>query len=198
MNILYTRVSSIMQNSERQKINEKDFDFVVEDKCSGAIPFAERDGGKKILTLLNKNEITSISVHQIDRLGRDLLDILNTVHLFSSKNICIHFMQQGLRTLDENGKENVVTSLIINMLGVISQMEKSMLKERQYEGIQIAKAKGLYKGRKKKSFVDNLKFLSKYQKCIDLLKKGYKSKEIAKINNVSVNTMTKIKKLSGL
>lgn len=198
MNILYTRVSSIMQNSERQKINEKDFDFVVEDKCSGAIPFAERDGGKKILTLLNKNEITSISVHQIDRLGRDLLDILNTVHLFSSKNICIHFMQQGLRTLDENGKENVVTSLIINMLGVISQMEKSMLKERQYEGIQIAKAKGLYKGRKKNSFVDNLKFLSKYQKCIDLLKKGYKSKEIAKINNVSVNTMTKIKKLSGL
>jgi DNA invertase Pin-like site-specific DNA recombinase len=187
-----------MQNSERQKINEKDFDFVVEDKCSGAIPFAERDGGKKILTLLNKNEITSISVHQIDRLGRDLLDILKTVQLFSSKNICIHFMQQGLRTLDENGKENIVTNMIINMLGIISQMEKNMLKERQYEGIQIAKAKGLYKGRKKGSSEDNLAFLTKHQKSIELLKKGYKAKEVAKINDISVNTLTKIKKMSGI
>lgn len=198
MNILYIRVSSIDQNTERQKINGKDYDYVVEDKCSGSIPFAERDGGKKILNLLSKNEITSISVHQIDRLGRNLLDILSTIQSFTNKGVCIYFLQQGLRTIDENGIVNPITNMIISILGVVSEMEKSMLKERQFDGIQIAKAKGLYTGRKKGSSEDNLKFLSKHQKSIDLLKKGYKAKEVAKINDVSVNTLTKIKKLAGL
>jgi DNA invertase Pin-like site-specific DNA recombinase len=198
MDILYTRVSSIQQKSERQKVNEKDYDLIIEDKCSGTIPFFERDGGKKILTLINKNEITSISIHQIDRLGRDLKDILSTIEICCSKYICIHFLQQGLRTLDENGKVNPITNMIIGILGVVSEMERSQIKERQYEGIQIAKAKGLYTGRKKGSIEDNLKFLTKHQKSIELLKKGYKAKEVAKINEVSVNTLTKIKKLAGI
>lgn len=198
MNILYTRVSTFEQNSERQKINKNDFDYVIEDKCSGAIPFVQRVGGSKIIHLLNKNEVTCLSVHQIDRLGRNLLDILNTIQIFSSKGVCIHFMQQGLRTLDENGKENPITSMIISILGIVGQMERSQILERQYEGIQIAKAKGLYKGRKKGSSEDNLAFLTKHQKSIELLKKGYKAKEVAKINDISVNTLTKIKKLAGL
>ena len=53
MNILYTRVSSIEQKSERQLLNSKDFDLVIEDKCSGATPFFERDGGKRIKKLMN-------------------------------------------------------------------------------------------------------------------------------------------------
>ena len=196
MNILYTRVSTIEQKSDRQKINEKDFNLVIEDKYSGSIPFLEREGGKKILHLLNKKEITSISVWQIDRLGRSLLNVLNTIQLFSSKGICINFIQQGLRTLDENGKENVITNLIINILGVVGQMEKNLIRERQLEGIQLAKAKGVYKGRVKGSNEDNLAFLTKHQKSIELLKKGYKAVEISKINNVSLNTLTKIKKLA--
>ena len=46
--ILYTRVSTLEQKTDRQKVNEKDFDLVIEDKCSGAIPFFERTGGKEI------------------------------------------------------------------------------------------------------------------------------------------------------
>jgi DNA invertase Pin-like site-specific DNA recombinase len=198
MNILYTRVSSIEQNSDRQKINEKDFNLVIEDKCSGSILFTEREGGKKILKLLHKNEITSISVWQLDRLGRNLIDILNTIQLFSSKGICINFIQQGLKTLDVNGKENAITNMIISILGVIGQMERNQIRERQLEGIAIAKAKGVYKGRVKGSNEDNLAFLTKHQKSIELLKKGYKAVEIAKICNVSLNTLTKIKKLANV
>ena len=101
MKVLYTRVSSLEgQKTDRQRINEKDYDLVIEDKCSGSIPFFERDGGKKILKLIDS--IESLSVHQIDRLGRDLRDIMNTIHFFNERLISIHFIQQNLSTLDSD------------------------------------------------------------------------------------------------
>ncbi len=69
MRILYTRTSTFGQCSDRQKVNEKNYDLVIEDKVSGAIPFFERDGGKRIKGLIQKGGITSLSVSQIDRLG---------------------------------------------------------------------------------------------------------------------------------
>ena len=68
MKVLYVRVSSVFgQNTDRQKTNEKEFELVIEDKCSGSIPFFNREGGKKILTLIEKGMIESISCHSIDR-----------------------------------------------------------------------------------------------------------------------------------
>ena len=109
MKVYYVRVSSIEQRTYRQRINEKEFDLVVEDKCSGSIPFFEREGGKKIKQLLDKKMITSLSVWTIDRLGRDLLDILNSIQYLSERGIRIHFIQQGLISLDDEGKENPIS-----------------------------------------------------------------------------------------
>ena len=52
MNILYVRVSSVEQKLDRQKLNEKDFNLLIEDKCSGSISFFEREGGKKIFKII--------------------------------------------------------------------------------------------------------------------------------------------------
>ena len=111
--ILYCRVSSIDQKTDRQRVNEKDFKIVVEDKCSGSIPFFERSGGKEILNYVEKGIVTSLSVWTIDRLGRDIRDILNTIHFFNERNIPIIFVSQGLRTIDENGNVNAITKLMI-------------------------------------------------------------------------------------
>lgn len=54
MKVLYTRISSVDQKTDRQRITEKDFDMVIEDKCSGSIPFFEREGGKEVLEYLKK------------------------------------------------------------------------------------------------------------------------------------------------
>ena len=59
MKILYTRVSSIDQRTDRQRINEQDYDLVIEDKCSGSVAFFEREGGKEILSYLEKGFIDS-------------------------------------------------------------------------------------------------------------------------------------------
>jgi DNA invertase Pin-like site-specific DNA recombinase len=157
MNILYTRVSTLEQKTDRQRVTEKDFDLVIEDKCSGAIPFFERTGGIEIKKLVDKGILKSLSVWQIDRLGRDLRDIMNTIHYFNQKGITIYFVSQGLRTLDENGKENAISKMIISILGVVGEMERNQIKERQLEGIRIAKLKGnVYKGRKAGSKEDLL------------------------------------------
>ena len=56
-------------------------------------------------------------------MGRDLLVVLHTIQLLSSKGIRIHFIQQGLISLDEEGKENPISKMIISILGIVAEME---------------------------------------------------------------------------
>ncbi len=197
MNVLYCRVSTLDQKTDRQRVNDADYKLIVEDKCSGAIPFFERPGGIEIKKLVDNNILTSLSVWQIDRLGRNLRDIINTIHYFAEKKITIYFVSQGLRTLDEQGKENPISKLIISILGIVGEMERSQIKERQLEGIRIAKLKGTYTGRKTGSKESLITFLSKEKnkKAYDYLRKGYKVGEVAKITDLHINTVSKIKKL---
>jgi DNA invertase Pin-like site-specific DNA recombinase len=197
MKVLYTRVSSIEQKTDRQRVNENDFDLVVEDKCSGSIPFFEREGGKEVLKLIDKGILTSLGVLQIDRLGRDLRDIINTIYFFNEKKIPIIFISQGLRTLDENNQENPISKMMISVLGIVGEMERTQIKERQREGIRIAKLKGTYLGRKEGSKEDVFQFLNKpkNKKALEYLKKGYKCNEVSKLTELNINTITKIKKL---
>ena len=197
MKVFYVRVSSLEQKTDRQRVSEKEYDLVVEDKCSGSIPFFEREGGKKIKQLLDKKIITSLSVWTIDRLGRDLLDVLNTIQFLSDQGIRIHFIQQGLISLDEEGKENPISKMIISILGIVAEMERKQIKERQKEGIELAKLRGVYKGRIQGSKEDIRTFLSKPKiaKTIEYLKKGYKASEISRIVGIHVNTITKVKKI---
>lgn len=199
MKVFYVRVSTVDQKTDRQRINDKEYDLVIEDKCSGSIPFFEREGGKKIKQLLDKKIITSLSVWTIDRLGRDLLDILNSIKYLSERGIKIHFIQQGLITLDDDGKENPISKMIISILGTISEIGRSQILETQRAGIELAKLRGVYKGRANGSKEDIRKFLSKpkVSKTIDYLKKGYKASEISRIVGIHVNTITKVKKMVG-
>ena len=197
MKVLYCRVSSIEQKTDRQRVNEKDFDLVIEDKCSGSIPFFDREGGKEVLKLITEGILTSFSVWQIDRLGRDLRDIMNTIHYFNQKLIPINFVSQGLKTLDENNMENPISKMMISVLGIVGEMERTQIRERQKEGIRIAKLKGIYLGRKEGSKEDVLQFLnkSKNKKALEYLKKGYKAIEVSKLTDLHINTITKIKQL---
>lgn len=198
MRILYARTSTFSQSTDRQRVFEKNYDLVVEDKCSGIVPFFEREGGRRIYDLLSKGVVSSISVWEIDRLGRSLHDILNVVSKFTSLQIPIEFINQGLRTIDENGSENPISKMIISILGVVGEMERTMIKERQREGIELAKLKkNVYLGRKIGSSEDVLDFLSKSKNktALGYLKKGYKNSEVSKIVGLHPNTITKIKKL---
>jgi len=198
MKVLYIRTSTIEQNSIRQKQNKDETCKIIEDKCSGAIPFFEREGGKKILELTEKGVVDEIIVHEIDRLGRNLLDILKTIAFFNTKKVNIEFKKQGLRTLNEDGTENDISKMVISILGVVAEMERKMIRERQLEGIAIAKANGVYKGRNKGTKESTLQFLekAKNKKALKLLNEGQKQINVAKILGLHPNTVSKINKLN--
>jgi DNA invertase Pin-like site-specific DNA recombinase len=144
--------------------------------------------------------VDSISCHSIDRCGRDLLDILSVIRFMNEKHIPMIFIQQGLRTIDDKGKENAVSKMMISILGTVAEMERSRIRENQREGIELAKLRGVYKGRRKGSKSDIQKWIQKPKiaKTIEYLKKGYKASEISKIVGVHVNTITKVKHLVSL
>lgn len=196
MKVLYVRISSLDQRTDRQRVNENDFDLVIEDIISGSVPFQEREGGRRVLELLNKNHLSELSVWQIDRIGRDIRDIINTLHIFSTRKVCVYFINQGLRTLDVEGNENPVSKMVINLLGIVADMERTQILERQRQGIAIAKARNVYKGRKTGTKEDVLSFLTKprNKRAIQLLKNGYKASEVSKITELHPNTITKIRK----
>ena len=197
--ILYARVSGLDQKTDRQTVDAKSYDLVIEDKCSGSIPFFEREGGKKIKLLVEKGCNMELEVKSLDRLCRDLLDLCNTILFFNSRKISIYFVSQGLATLNNKGEENAVAKMVISILGVVAEMEKKNINERTREGIAIAKALGKYKGRNQGSKEDVHYFLSKpkNKKALDYLKKGFKNSEISKITGLSINTIVKIRKYAN-
>ena len=86
---------------------------------------------------------------------------------------------------------------MISILATVGEMERNQIRERQLEGISIAKARGVYRGRNKGTKENPIKFLTKEKnkKATELLDKGYKNVEVAKITGLHQNTITKIKKL---
>jgi DNA invertase Pin-like site-specific DNA recombinase len=196
MKILYTRVSSASQNEERQTQKTEGFDGVLIDKCSGLIPLWKRPNGAQLKKLIDTKQLKHLTIHSIDRLGRSTIDVLNTWKELTDLGILVECRNPNLRNLDDQGKPDMFSELMISILSTMSSFEKQMIKERQLEGIKIAKAKGIYVGRNIGTKESNEKFLSKpkNKKIAEYLSSGYTQSEISKILNCSFSTIVKVQK----
>jgi DNA invertase Pin-like site-specific DNA recombinase len=190
MKVKYIRVSTSLQNTDRQN----DFNgLTYTDECSGTIAFKDRPKAKK---LLSNKEITEIQVHSIDRLGRNTVDILQTIQYFTEKGINVVSNKEGLQTIID-GKENPIAKLMIGILGTLAEFELSRIKERQAEGIQSAKAKGIYSGRKVGSTESVEVFVNKEstQSIIKYLKQKESVRRTARLSKTSEGTVKKVKRM---
>ena len=196
MKVLYTRVSTIEQNIDRQIIDKDKYDYVLIDTCSGSIPLFQRPNGGQIEKLINRVELKELHVHSIDRLGRNTIDVLSTWKELTEKGIRIICKNPSLQNIDENGKEDQFSSLLIGILSTLSQYEKSTIMERQMEGIRIRKEKGLYRGRRINTRDTPTQLLKKpkSKKILEYLDKGYTYDDISKIIPCSRTTIVKVKK----
>lgn len=194
MKARYIRVSTLNQKIERQLERQYSAEKIYIDKISGSIPFNQRPSAKELLNDIGKSEIHYISVSSIDRLGRNTLDVLQTIEKLHKSNICLKVDNLGLESLVE-GKENPTFKLIISVLANIGEMERNSILERQREGIQIAKINGTYKGRLKDTAESTEEFLAKYPTVINYLKRKNPPTiiDIAKLTDCSKNTVQKVK-----
>lgn len=198
MKVLYTRVSTDKQSHERQLENEDSYDLVIKEKVSGGIPFFERPKSNRLVELLETGEIEQIDVLSIDRLGRNLKDILITIEKIHSFGVPIYITSQGLITLDmETGEINPTTKLILSVMGSVSEMERNLIRERIKHSLRVKKSRGELVGRKKGSTETIEKFLSKpkSKKIRTYLEKGYSYREISKIVGCGTQLVGKVNSL---
>lgn len=191
----YLRTSHYLQNIGTQIDKIEDGWKVYEDKgVSGRIPFLERPSGKRLIEDIANGKINQVIVLRIDRLGRDLNDILTTIKTIHSYNVPITSQNEGITTLID-GKESVMSNLLINILSSISEFQYHQTREKTLAGIERAKLDGKYKGRKIGSTESVETFLSKpkVQKIMTLLNEDIGVRKIARIVECSPNYIYKVK-----
>ena len=192
--VKYIRVSTEEQNTGRQEINSKDFSKVYIDKTSGSIQFNERKEAKKLLADIELGSVSEIHISSIDRLGRNIIDILTMVEFFNQKAIRLFVENIGMFSLIDN-KPNPSFKMIVSVLGNVAEMERSNMLERQRQGIELAKAKGTYKGRLHGTRMNDDEVLVKYKSVVRELKNGESLRRAAKIGGCSLGTAQKIQRL---
>lgn len=194
MKARYIRISTSGQNIERQLIKKHPNEELFIDVVSGVKPFKERKKGRELLNEIEDNSVSYISIHSIDRLGRNLVDILSTLEIFNKNNVVLKVDNLGLESIIA-GKPNFAFKMIISVMGNIAEMERETLLERQREGIKLAKAKGVYKGRIKGSKETDLEFLAKHKNVVKFLNQKHSLRNIAKLCDVSLGTVQKVKRI---
>lgn len=143
MNVGYIRVSSLHQNTERQ-LHDVKLDKLFEEKASG------KNQSRPVLQACLEfcREGDSLHVHSIDRLARNLKDLQEVVEQLTSKRVRVQFHKEQLVF---DAMNDPIKKLMFQMMGAFAEFERNLIRERQAEGIVLAKAKGRYKqvGRKK-------------------------------------------------
>jgi DNA invertase Pin-like site-specific DNA recombinase len=201
MIVLYTRVSTLEQNPDRQLTNSKDYDYILTDYCSGSIPLYERPKGSEVKKMIDNGTLTKLVIHDVTRIGRNTLDVLSIWSDLTQRGIVIECKNPNIRNINDDGKVDKFSELMLSILSTMSQFEKSLIRERQLEGIKVRKEKGLYGGRRIGTVDSVQSFLKKKrsQDILNYLSKGtYSYDEISKILSVSTTTITKVKKMSQM
>jgi len=197
MKVYYLRVSTLEQNTARQMEEIPEGCKVFEDKISGSIPFAERTEGRNIVNLIKQRQINTIHVHSIDRLGRNSLDILQTIQFFNEYEVNLISKKEGLQTFID-GKKNEIASLMIGILSTLSEFELTRIKERQREGISSAKERGAYAsngGTKRAESFDEFMNKESSKKILKYLKQGLSVRSCAKMSECSISLVMKVRGL---
>lgn len=153
MKVGYIRVSSMDQRSDRQ-LQGISVDRTYVDKCSGKS--MERPELQKMLSFVREGDV--VVVHSLDRLARNLTDLLRLVEVLTQKGVCIEFIKEHL-SFGVGEYASPTARLMLSVVGAFAEFERSMIKERQLEGIALAKRRGAYKGRKRSVTEEQIEIL---------------------------------------
>ena len=137
----YIRVSSLGQNPERQ-LEGVEVDRVFTDTVSGKS--IARPALSALLAFVREGDV--VIVHSMDRLARNLDDLRRLVRELTARGVQVHFIKEQLSF---TGEHSPMAELLLSVLGAFAEFERALIRERQAEGIALAKARGAYRGRKR-------------------------------------------------
>ena len=172
MRVGYCRVSTAEQNTARQEVLLESLavDRVFLDKCSGKN--TDRPALKEMLAFVREGDI--VVVESISRLARNTKDLLSLIDKFTEQGVGFISQKESIDTSFPTGK------FILTVFGAIAELERDYLLQRQAEGIAIAKANGVYKGRKPKECPDFDRIFEQVQSGIISATRGWELLGISK------------------
>ena len=176
----YIRVSSVGQNTERQLDGFKlDKEFVEKISAKNR----NRPVLAECVDYLRQGD--ELHVHSIDRLARNLVDLQTIVTALNDKGVSVHFHKEGLQF---TGSDSPMNKLMLQMMGAFAEFERSLIRERQAEGIANAKKNGIRFGKEKKLSPPQV------EEVRELAKNRYSKTELAEKFKVSRQTIYNVLK----
>lgn len=141
----YVRVSTADQNADRQLEAMPEVDRIYQEKISGKD--TNRPQLQALLGTLRAGD--QVFVSDMTRLGRSMIDLIDLTNQIVEAGCSITFLKEGM-TFDGSSKDDPYLNLQRNMMSAFAEFERAIIRQRQREGVAIAKLKGVYKGGSKK------------------------------------------------
>ena len=203
--IIYARVSSAIernrQNTERQVMDLKNYaEFaklevveVFEEYISGGKRNDERPILQDAIDYCITNEVDILLTSELSRIGRSSFEVLETVKTLIDHKINLYMQKEQFTLLDDDGKPSMFAPIMLATLATCAQIERDNIQFRLSSGYKNFKANGGKVGRKKGSIKTKEQKKEEYKEIIQLLKKGYSVRNVAKIANRGISTVQRIK-----
>lgn len=204
--IIYARVSS--SSRDRQSPTRQVADLtkyaqykgyevvkVFEEHCSGGKKNAERPILLESIDFCVKNRIDIILVSELSRLGRNALEVLATIKDLQDNGINLFLQKEQFTLLDENGKPSMFAPVMLATLATCAELERENIAHRLSSGYKLHRENGGRVGRKPGSVKSVDKIKEEYKYVIKELERGESIRRTAKLHDVSISTVQRIKKL---
>ena len=202
--VIYARVSSVgdRQNTERQvddltryaESNGYEVIKVFEEHISGATKNEDRAVLSECLNFCIANTIDTLLISELSRLGRNVDEVLANVKFCKDNNLNIYFQKENLSLFNTDGSKNPFLTIFISVLGTCAELERDNIKFRLQSGLRRYRENNGVMGRKIGSTKSREKKQEEYSKVIKLLKGGQSVRSTAKLCDVGISTVQRIKK----
>ena len=203
--VIYARVSS---SNDRQDTTRQIEDLrkyavsqnieivnVFQEHISGAKKNEERQVLTECLEYCTTNSVHYLLLSELSRLGRSTLQVLRSLEVLHEAKVSVYIQNLGLYTLQPDGKVNPIVSILITILAEMSNIERSNIVYRLNSGRSNYIAKGGKLGRKTGSIKTEEKKREEYKEVIQLLKKGYSVRNVAKLQGIGISTVQRVKNI---
>lgn len=204
--VIFARVSSTngTQDYERQindlqmlaSTNSWIVEAVFAEKVSGAKKNIERIELINLINYINTHNVDKVLVTELSRLGRDTLQVLETIEILNTHKVSVVIQNYNIETLTPEGEINPMSQFLITILAEVARMERITIRERVASGYQNFRSNGGKVGRKVGYTKSDETMKEEYAEEIRLLKKGYSLRNTSKLTGTSINTLQKLTKLT--
>ena len=201
--VLYIRKSTLIQEYEHQenllidvcKKNDWEIIDTIRETISGTKKNEDREGITQLKNVVLQKKPQVVVCWEISRISRTSLGFHQLLSFLTENKVSLYIQNLNLHTLDESGRENNVTGLILSLMAEIAKMEAVTLRTRVKVALQNLKDKGVVLGRPKNTGDSKEKTINKYPEVIKYLEKGLSIREVARLTGISVNTTLKVSQL---